>query len=280
VTLIQAIQAVFRKKRRAVHVQELYAELPDKLEHSIRARIYENLGKIFHRVDHGLYVAVQDEAACVVVQGDAWAQVKHIPSRFVDALITDPPYPWLDAILRIHTSTRPRMRWTFEKKDIDRELGFELCRVLKDGAHAFFFVPSETATTRPHIERFILLMESCGFVFNKRWIWHKQVLGMGYSGRGCHEGILFMSKGKRRMPCDLSVPDVLSFNPIDSRVRKHPCEKPRALLEQIIRFATKTGEMVLDCFGGSLSTARAALALGRNSIVIEKDEGILECALV
>lgn len=268
-TLTETIEAILVKKHRPMHVQELYAAMPEALEHSIRARVYENLGRLFKRVGRGIYVAVQGEASCVVVNGDAWEEVKKIPSGIVDAVITDPPYDWLDPVNKIHTTTRPRMVWDFPRRDVDRELGLELHRVLKAGAHAFFFIPSESATTRPRIDGFIRLLESCGFTFNKKWVWDKQVIGMGYNGRARHELILFMSKGRRRKPCDLSIPDMISCRPTDPRLRTHPCEKPRGLLESVIRFATKAGELILDCFAGSCSTGLAAMGLGRDSIMIE-----------
>lgn len=277
-TLLEAIQEFF-VGRSEVALPDLYAALPGAKKHSLRAQIYKNLGRKFERVGKGVYVAVQGDAACVVVEGDAWEEMKRIPSDFVDALVTDPPYPWIQKQLDIHTTTRRRMRWTFDRQDIDRELGLEIYRVLKAGAHAFFFVPAETATTRPHIEGFIKLLEGCGFVFNKRFIWDRLRLGMGYNGRCRYEGILFMSKGVRRKPCDLGVPDVLAFKAAVPRLRRHSCEKPVGLLEKLIRFATNVGETVLDCFAGSLSTGRAALALGRGSILIEKSGQILEVGM-
>ena len=277
-TLLEAIQGFFVGKGE-VSLQDLYSGLPEEKRHSLRSQIYKNLGRRFERVGKGVYVAIHKEATCVVVEGDAWKETKKIPSRFVDALVTDPPYPWLQKLLDIHTTTRRRMRWTFEKRNVDRELGLELHRILKDGAHAFFFVPAETATTRPHIEEFIKILESCGFVFNKRFIWDRLRMGMGYNGRCRYEGILFMSKGSRRKPLDLSIPDVIACKAPDHRIRRHACEKPVGLIEKLIRFATSAGEMVLDCFAGSLSTGRAALELGRNSILIEKDGTVLERAL-
>lgn len=274
-TLVEAIRDFLMDKPGGAHLQDLYAALPEEKRHSLRSQIYRNLGKRFQRVGKGVYVAVENEATCIVVERDAWEAVKEIPSRSVDAIVTDPSYPWLESLLEIHTTTRRRMRWDFEKREVDRELGLELYRVLKDGAHAFFFVPAETATTRPHIERFILLLEECGFRFNKRFIWDRCRLGMGYNGRGRYEGILFMSRGERRKPMDLSIPDVIAEKAPMPAARRHPCEKPVLLLEKLIRFATGVRETVLDCFAGSLSTGRAALALGRNAILIEKDPELL-----
>lgn len=278
-TLIEAIREFFKVKQGPVSVQDLYAALPDQLEHSIRARVYERLGKEFTRIGKGLYLATSGEAACVVVQGDALETVKELPARSVDALITDPPYSWLQTHVELHTTTRPRMRWGYEKKEVDRELGLELYRVLKGGAHAFFFVPAESRVTRPHIERFIATLEGCGFTFNKRFIWDRVMLGMGYNGRARYEGILFMSKGPRRKPCDLAIPDLIVERQAHHCHRKHPNEKPVGLLEKLLRFSTKAGELALDCFAGSLNLGRAAIAIGRNALCIEKSEAILEKSL-
>lgn len=277
-TLIDAIRTFFQG-REEVSLQDLYAHMPEAKQHSIRARIYENLGKEFTRVGHGVYVAKQGDATCVVVAKDALEAVKDLDTQSVDALVTDPPYPWLTQHVELHTTTRPRMRWTYEKKEIDRELGLELYRVLKQGAHAFFFVPAETAITRKHIEGFIKTLEACGFVFNKRFIWDRVMMGMGYNGRARYEGILFMSKGARRKPLDLSISDLIVERQAHHCHRVHPNEKPLGLLEKIIRFATKAGEMVLDTFAGSCSTGKAAVNLGRNAICVEKDIETLERAL-
>jgi DNA modification methylase len=66
---------------------------------------------------------------------------------------------------------------------------------------------------------------------------------------------------------------------LDHRKRLHPAEKPVGLLEQLVKFATKIGEVVLDVFGGSCSTGKAAIKIGRNAICVEKDAAILERAL-
>lgn len=280
-TLADAIREFIRKKGAPVHVQDLYAEFPEAHEHSIRGRIYENLGKDFRRVGKGLYVSIQGEAACIVVQGDALEEVRKLESASVDTLITDPPYPWLDHFRKRATTSWKRMKADFERREIDAELGLELYRVLKEGAHAFVFVPAETTATRPNINRMVDVLERCGFVFRKRFIWDKGVNGMGYSGRARHEGILFLTRGRsKRPPCDRTVPDVLAHRAIAPRRRRHPCEKPLGLLESLVKFATRAGELVMDIFAGSLTTGRAALRLGRNALMIEKDGKALERAFL
>lgn len=278
--LSEAIRQFFRRRPGPIHLQDLYAEFPAAPADSIRGRLYENLGKHFRRVGRGLYVAVEGDATCVVVQGDALEEVRKLATESVDALITDPPYAWLDGFRERMTTSWKRMKVDFERQDVGSELGLELYRVLREGAHAFVFVPAETGTTRPHINRLIETLERCGFVFRKKFVWDKVSIGMGYSGRARHEGILFLTRGRaKRKPCDLTVPDVLTSRAIAPRRRRHPCEKPLGLLGMLIRFATLAGETVLDVFAGSCATGLAALAAGRNAICIEKDGGILERAL-
>jgi site-specific DNA-methyltransferase (adenine-specific) len=52
----------------------------------------------------------------------------------------------------------------------------------------------------------------------------------------------------------------------------HPTQKPEKLLAKIILASTKPGDLVLDPFAGSGTTAVAAKKLGRNFVAIESDE--------
>ncbi len=52
----------------------------------------------------------------------------------------------------------------------------------------------------------------------------------------------------------------------------HPTQKPEKLLAKIILASTNAGDLILDPFAGSGTTAVAAKKLGRDFIVIESDE--------
>lgn len=65
--------------------------------------------------------------------------------------------------------------------------------------------------------------------------------------------------------------DVWTFSNVRPYPGKHPAEKPEELLQHAIAATTYPGDIVLDCFAGSGSTALAATTLGRRSISIEID---------
>ena len=52
----------------------------------------------------------------------------------------------------------------------------------------------------------------------------------------------------------------------------HPTQKPEKLLAKIILASTNVGDLILDPFAGSGTTAVAAKKLGRNFVAIESDE--------
>lgn len=59
----------------------------------------------------------------------------------------------------------------------------------------------------------------------------------------------------------------------------HPSQKPEALLERVIRASSNVGDLVLDPFGGSFSTAAVAKRLGRRSASIERNEVYIKIGL-
>jgi len=65
---------------------------------------------------------------------------------------------------------------------------------------------------------------------------------------------------------------------IKSTKGKHSTEKPVALMEWILKYYSKEGDIVLDPTMGSGSTGVACKNMNRNFIGIEKDKDIFEGA--
>ncbi len=61
----------------------------------------------------------------------------------------------------------------------------------------------------------------------------------------------------------------------EKRFGKHPTQKPLALLDRILRAASRPGDLVLDPFNGSGTTGVAAALLGRRYIGIDLDDRYL-----
>ena len=58
----------------------------------------------------------------------------------------------------------------------------------------------------------------------------------------------------------------------------HPTPKPVKLIENIINHSSNKGDLILDPFLGSGTTAIACINTGRHYIGIEKDEGYFNIA--
>lgn len=66
--------------------------------------------------------------------------------------------------------------------------------------------------------------------------------------------------------------DIWTHNRVRGHARPdHPCPYPIEMIERIIKGCSNPGDVVLDPFGGSGTTALAAMRLGRNSISIERE---------
>jgi len=85
------------------------------------------------------------------------------------------------------------------------------------------------------------------------------------------------AKGESDSAYDPPLPD--SMLEIKSTRGKHSTEKPVALMEWILKYYSKEGDVILDPTMGSGSTGVAAKNMNRNFIGIEKDPEIYEVAV-
>ena len=91
-----------------------------------------------------------------------------------------------------------------------------------------------------------------------------------------YEFIIFMRKGKGKMINNCSCSDIISIpnnrskNPDGSNV--HDSEKPVELMKVLVTNSSLEGDVVLDPFMGSGSTAIACAISGRKFVGFELDE--------
>jgi site-specific DNA-methyltransferase (adenine-specific) len=192
---------------------------------------------------------------------DAVEWLRTLESNSVDLLVTDPPYESLEKHRAVGTTTRLKVSksssnaW-FEIFPNSRFEEFleQAYRVLKKNSHFYLFCDQETMfVIKP-------IAEKVGFKFWKPIVWDKEKIGMGYHYRARYEFILFFEKGKRKLN-NLGIPDILTC----ARIRNgYPTEKPINIIKTLIEQSSNEGDLVVDPFFGSGSTAHAALELKRN----------------
>lgn len=73
---------------------------------------------------------------------------------------------------------------------------------------------------------------------------------------------------------------MLQQNMANKEERIHPTQKPSDLLAQIIRDYSKPGDLIMDPFSGSGSTAVAAYRMNRRYTCVEKDKEYYESSVI
>lgn len=212
-----------------------------------------------------------------IYQGDSVSLLDELPDCSVDLVLTDPPYRTtargnagnMGGYWKERNTMRGRI---FERNDVKVENYLDkLYRVLKDDAHCYVMVNNR------NLMHFMKVVGKSDFRFVKLLVWDKQSKICGTYYMGQVEFIMFLRKGKDKPINECGTSDLLSF-PIPSNKRKdkngliNPTEKPVRLFEVLISNSTKKGDLVLDPFCGSGTTARACVALERNFIGFDIDK--------
>jgi len=200
-----------------------------------------------------------------IIQHDSLKVMQAMPAGCVDLIVTDPPY-LVDYRSRdgrrIANDGPENTEWLF---DTSREM----FRVLKDNAFCVSFYGWPQAGT------FHNAWEQADFRVVGNFVWAKNYASStGYTQRR-HECAALLAKGNPPRP-SVVPPDVLTGRYTGNRL--HPTQKPVELLEKFIQAYSRPGEIVLDPFAGSGSTAVAATQLNRHYIAIELMQTYAEAA--
>ncbi|MDQ0361582.1 DNA-methyltransferase [Breznakia pachnodae] len=209
-----------------------------------------------------------------------------IESNSIDAIITDHLY----LIEKSHKGGNRNFTSEYECFNYEVSDFEEKIRVLKPGGFMIEFIPEENADNYNYLFNMKEMAKQVGFEYYSKVPWNKGIKHNVGRKQKMTEDILFMSKGKARslrrdVKKDKQDPTKEHFMsgtngmlpaefehkaPIKNE-RIHQAEKPVELIEELIEFVTKENETILDQFGGSLNTGKAALNKSRNAIVIESD---------
>ena len=189
-----------------------------------------------------------------VVSGDCLKLLPQLPAESVDFILTDPPY-----LVRYHSRDGRRLA----NDDTDAWLApafAEIYRVLRRDRFSVSFCGFTQA------ERFIAAWKAAGFRVLEHLVWRKRYPSSTGFVRRYHEQAYLLAKGNPRRPPVL-LPSVLEWRYTTNAL--HPTQKPVGALLPLIMAFSQVGDVVLDPFAGSGSTAVAAEMLGRHYIAME-----------
>ncbi len=244
----------------------------------------------------------------IIINGDSIEEMNEMEPNSVDLIFADPPY-WMrvEGILtRVEGTEFNGCNDDWDKFDtLDSYEAFTrkwltACyRVLKPNGSIWVIGGMQCIYTIGAI------MQQIGYWFINDVVWHKKNPTPNFMGtrlNNSHETLIWATKSKKskftfnyKTAKELNV-DTVSEDEYLKGVRKqmgsvwkfavcsgnerlknengeklHSTQKPLELLERIITISSNIGDVVLDPFGGTMTTAAAAKKLGRNYIMIESD---------
>jgi site-specific DNA-methyltransferase (adenine-specific) len=245
-----------------------------------------------------------EDSGHILFHGDALHTLSsEVPSESVDLIFVDPPYNIGKRFSNFHDkweSEEEYAKWAYKLLD-------ECLRVLKPSGSLYVMTSTQAM---PYFDLYLRRRT----VILSRIVWHYDSSGVQakkYFG-SMYEPILYCVKDKgnyifnsndikieaktgaqrklidyrKEIPSQYNtekVPgNVWYFPRVRYRMEEyenHPSQKPESLLERIILASTDKGNIVLDPFAGTFTSASVAKRLGRNSISIESQEEYLKVGL-
>lgn len=183
-----------------------------------------------------------------------------------DLLLTDPPYG-----IDYQGRTKDKLRIQNDSLDDSDFIEFlakaldSAKNVLKRGSSIYMWYSQVRSLA------FYAAMKKAQITPKQQLVWVKSNITMGKPYRNKYEPCIFATLSKDYCwYSDNSQPTVMNFdNPKKNRL--HPTMKPVALFDYQIKNSTKSGDAVLDLFGGSGTTIMACEQDGRNACVMEYD---------
>lgn len=228
--------------------------------------------------------ATVGDAVCIMLERDG-RKLDMLKDETVHAIVAD--HPWEDLI---SNKGGNRSFANFECFRYTEEDFLEKARVLKDGCFLAEVLPEENENNYEYLFRIKEMAKQAGFLYYCKVPWRKNgfVSNTGRKAKNMQD-ILILSKGKARcLRPDAKkmkresgtiymsgargmLPAMFDIAPVPRQDRICQAELPLRLCKEVITYLTLPGEIVLDPFAGSGAVGAAALDLGRNSILIEKE---------
>jgi site-specific DNA-methyltransferase (adenine-specific) len=224
-----------------------------------------------------------------LLQGEALAELRELPDKCADAVVTDPPYSSGGQFRGDRAGAAPSVKYVrSDVRTIRPDFGgdnrdqrsyaywgalwlSECLRIARPGAPIVLFtdwrqLPASTDA-----------LQAGGWIWRGLAVWDKTEAARPMYGRFRNqcEYLLWGSNGPMAIGGD-ALPGVYRI-PVRQADKHHTTGKPTELLRQLLRIVP-AGGVVLDPFAGSGTTAVAAATTGRHFIAIEQEPAYVQIA--
>lgn len=215
-----------------------------------------------------------------IYQGDCLELIKQIEDKSIDLILTDPPYntgmkastskDWLSNFFNDDMSDKDYINLVSTSCK-------EFFRVLKNDRGGYIYINWKK------MQLWIDKLKESGFEVKNVIVWDKVIHGLNYQNYAyTYEMIIYFKKGKPELN-NKRLEDNKNQYYKDiwhikrdignaDNIEKHETVKQIKVIKLPILHSSKEGDVVLDCFMGSGTTAVACKQLGRNFIGIELSE--------
>jgi DNA modification methylase len=206
-----------------------------------------------------------------IIHGDSYTELKKMKDESVDFVVTDPPFGVdLDEKAKQDKAVKDAGYEDSHHKVFEnlRLTIRELYRVMKMDSHMIIAFASSHYT-----ELYQILTEAGFKVDPTPLIWNKISGSTPHSGKYfpyAYEPAFWCMKGRRELfstACNM-----FTYKRVPDKYKKHPLERPQALMCSWIQSVSLPGEVGIDCYAGGGSFVEACISLGRKPIAIEKSE--------
>jgi len=240
-----------------------------------------------------------------IIEGDCVEVMKSLPDGCADAIFADPPYnlQLRGDLLRPDSSLVDAVDDDWDQfdsmaayVDFSRAWLSEAQRLLSPKGTIWVIGSYHNIFNVGHV------MRELGFWFLNDVIWSKSKKMPNFNGTrftNATETMIWAKSSERQKQYTFNYQDMKTFNDdkqmtnvweiplctgaerlkIDGK-KAHSTQKPEALLERVILSSTNRGDVVLDPFSGSGTTAAVAHRLGRRYVGIERDPSYVELSRI
>ena len=192
-----------------------------------------------------------------IYSGEATSVLADFPDQSIDLVVTDPPY------LCGYKDRSKRTVTNDENADGVLPVYEHLYRVLKNNSYCISFYGW------PALADFAKAWDAVGFKVVGQIVWPKPYVSKTNFMHYQHESAFLLAKGYPEKPTN-PIDDIQPWEYTGNKV--HPTEKAVSIITPLIQSFSKKGDVVLDPFLGSGTTAVAAALNDRQYIGIELEE--------